>query len=199
MDKKKIIKNNFHSLNFIKKIKFNKRGGIAFKTLIFAFYRIIVLLTVTLMLWIFVSYFVKLNVDVDGVEAEIFAQGLINSPNGTSYKDAATNRVYPGVIDFEKYNSGKLEEQLMKAFYFEENNYIAAEIHLLDKEKKPYNNVGKKYYNKEKFNRWYQMGKTGFTGAGAAKVYEKIYPIQIINQDKMEYGLLKIIIAIPNS
>jgi len=43
------------------------------------------------------------------------------------------------------------------------------------------------------------MGKTGFIGVGGAKVFEKIYPVQIINQDKMDYGLLKIIIAIPNS
>lgn len=189
----------------IKKIKwqlfhFNKKGEIAFNTLIFVFYRMVVLLFVTLMLWVFVSYFVKINIDIDKVEAEVFMQGLINSPNGLSYVNPVTNRLYPGVIDFSNYNSGKIQDQLNQAFYFTENNYIAAQIHLLDLNGNPYSSIEPKYYNeKEKFRMWYGLGNAGFSGQGSAKVFEKVYPVIILNNQKKENGLLKIIVAIPNS
>ena len=55
------------------------------------------------------------------------------------------------------------------------------------------------YFDKESYERWYPLAKTGWIGAGSAKIKEKIYPISVLENEQLNPGVLKIQVVIPNS
>lgn len=177
-----------------------KRAGITFSTLIFAFYRMMILFMVALALVLFVRQFVKASIDISDVESELFAQGLMKSPDGLSYVDPVTGRVYPGVIDYDTFTDiPKLEEKLNNVFYYEKNMFIAADVELLSQDGKQFKSAAPAYYNKDMYQVWYPLAKTGFIGAGGAELYKKIYPVLIREQSGYTEGLVRITIVMPRS
>ncbi len=178
----------------------DKKAGITFSTLLFSFFRLFILFLVAFSLVLFAHFFVKTKIDISDAESGIFAQSIINSPNGISYKDPVTKRVYPGIVDYTTFsNKAGLEAQLNNALYLEKNSIIAGAIELLTVDMKPYRSLSPIYYNKDYYDVWYTMGKTGYMGLGSAKIREKLYPVLIRDSGELKQGILKITIAIPNS
>jgi len=174
----------------------NKKGGTAFSTLIFAFFRFTILVFVALALVFFTRQFMKVSIDVNEVEAEIFSHGLMNSPNGISYVDPA-GRMHPGMVNAQDFKSVfGTKTRLETAFYYEDNRFIAAQIQLYKNGQAYLEPV---YYNKEFFNIWQPFGMTKFKGKGSAFVTEKYYPVQVKDNDVTEEALMKITVAIPRS
>jgi hypothetical protein len=165
------------------------RKAVAFDFYIFMFFRIMVLFTVAIAMVFFVSQFTRVSIDVNRAEAEIFAQGLMHSPNGISHLDEATGRVMPGFIDAEGFMGA--QDRINKAFYYEENRFIAAKISLLD--------VGDIYYNREFYDIWHPLAETGFLGRGGAMLVKKTYPVKIMEGGQLNEGMLELTIVLPNS
>jgi len=57
----------------------------------------------------------------DNLEATIFINRFLNSPECLAYQDKETGRTYPGVIDLEKFN-----DQTLEKCYFTEDNTLKA-------------------------------------------------------------------------
>jgi len=153
----------------------------------------IVLILVCLTIWAFVSYYVKIHIEIDDVEAELFMQNIMASPNGVSYTDDI--RTYSGTIMFSEWDS--LTSRLEKAFYNEQNKFIAAKLQLLDTARQPM--AQEIYYNKQYYDKHYTLAKTGFIGRGSANIYEKELPVTVIKDTGKELGILKIIVTTPKS
>lgn len=173
----------------------NKRAMLEFRVILFTFYKLIVLLIIALSLYFFVTQFMKTNIDVFDVESEVFAYGVLNSPGGVSYLDKTTGRLYPGTINLDDISI--LSKRMKEGFYYEKNRYIAAEIVIMNKTKKPITKPI--YYNKEFYEIWYPLGATGVRGVGSAKIKEKTYPIILLKEGKKTQGFMKLTVAIPNS
>jgi len=166
----------------------DKHGGLSFKTLLMAFYKLMVLIIVAVAMYMFVAQFLRMNIDVFDVESEIFAYGVMHSQNGISYSE--DKRVYPTMINLE-------EIDISKGFFFTENRYISAKFEFLDRTEKelksPY------YYNKDYFELWYPLSSYFNKGPGASQRKFKTYPVTYMKDDQVIPGMLRMTIVIPNS
>jgi len=90
--------------------------------------------------------------DTAEIEAKLFKHYILYSPNGLSYTDPNTGRLYPGVVSLDNFNSERLESA---ASFGEINNMIAAKITLYGpKGGPPINEV---YYNKDRYDAWFPL------------------------------------------
>jgi len=58
------------------------------------------------------SYYFGFSIDTKVAEAGVFTQRIVYSPNGLSYHDPLSNKVYPGIIDLEKFNNPILDKSI---------------------------------------------------------------------------------------
>jgi len=167
----------------------DRRGGLSFKSILMAFYKLIVLIIVAVAMFMFVTQFLRMNIDVFDVESEIFAYGVMHSTGGLSHVE--NDRVYPTRINLDK------AHDLSKGLYFEENRYISAKFEFLDRNEKelksPY------YFNKDYFELWYPLSSYFNKGPGASQRKFKTYPVSYMKGDQVIPGMLRMTIVIPNS
>lgn len=109
--------------------------------------RFIFLAATIIIILVLISVFVVTNIKISGVELDIFNQRLLTSPNGLSYYDPLSNRVYPGIIDINNFNS----EELLNDRIIYKDPQIASKIILIDKSS---NKQSTAYYNKNQFENW---------------------------------------------
>jgi hypothetical protein len=101
-------------------IKINKKGDgfIPATKSIFWLFAMIFSLFGIITLVVFFSIYQGQLVDMPReLEAETIVLRFVNNPDCFTYQDPVTNRVYPGVIDVEKYN----QDYLDKCYYTEES------------------------------------------------------------------------------
>ncbi len=167
----------------------DKKGLIVFNMLtwiIKIFFYVMVVGTIFL---IVNSYF-SFKLDTKDAEAAIFTQRLIYSPNGLSYYDPLSNRLYPGIIDLSKIQDTSTINKSI--FYGEESRHIGAKIIVEQGSKKT---IG--IYNPNVYKR---IVERGFLGRGGVDVmHENIYVLTTSNLHNLTPGNLKLEIVIPRS
>lgn len=160
---------------------YNKRGIISEEVLL-SIPRIIFLIAVLFAVVILVKIFIITNVDVRQVESNILINRLLYSKDGLSYYDESLKRVYPGVVDLNKFrqlsinNPNWLDNTAIN--YGSDNPIIAAKITLKNigsivKEKQSANDITI-FYNKDRFDKW--EPRTLVTvrgGAGSVKSFQE--------------------------
>ncbi|MBD3355096.1 hypothetical protein GF361_03875 [Candidatus Woesearchaeota archaeon] len=124
-------------------------------------------------------------------ESELFIHRLIHSPNGISYYDPLTNRVYPGIIDLN--NIRDLNTINRSIFYGENNKHIGANISIYNQ-----NNIllAQGIYNNQVYRRIQEKGILGIGGIDSKQ--KKLY---ILIKDHKNYipAFMEITIAVPRS
>ncbi len=174
----------------------NKKAQLSFKAIIWIF-RILFVIALAFSVFILVRTYIKINVDVEGIEADLFLQRLIYSTNGISYFDKESQRLMPGIIDIEKFDSPDFEKNLEKAiFYGKANDHIGAKIIVLDKEDKI---ETIKYYNKDFFEEKEILAKAGLTkGVGGARITYRELSCFIKRGTAIRKGTIKVEIVMSN-
>jgi hypothetical protein len=113
------------------------------------------------------------------IENTILIKRLIYSPALLAYADERTGRAYPGIIDLEKFDTKRIENELLNA-----DKRVAVNIELTDISSKE---VKRAYVNEERARIWDDYVTIGGFDASTLRRYVQIY-------DKGEFrpGLIKI-------
>jgi len=173
----------------------NKKGAV-FNTLMW-FFKIFFLVVVLFTLIFLVRSFIITELDIFNAEADIFIQRLLLTRNGFSYYDEDLDRVYPGIVDLEKFSSVDIDKLLNNSIYYgPENKRIAAGITLRDEND---NTIKSIYYNPEYYLWWKEMLEARWIkGPGGVSAKTKKIPVWILG-DGFNNGFLEIEVIIPNS
>ena len=172
----------------------NKSGLLA-EQVIFFIPRIIFLIAVIFSVVIIVKKFIITSIDVREVEANILISRLIFS-KVISYNDPSLNRLYPGIVDLDKFrklssDSGLLDKSID---YGDANPIIAARLTL---KLAGGNEIdGKKYlaayYNKKKFDEWFpKIQETVTGGSGSVKMVNDNRLVLIKEKDEFTPGMIE--------
>lgn len=180
---------------------FNKKGDVAFRSVMFAFVKFIIVILVLVTLMTFIWKFVYFEADTTELEAELFVNQLMRSPQGPSYFDPQTERLYPFVVDLSFFRE---ENHLKKAFNFSDD-FISAKISLYDSEGRPAidgEHIEPVFFNKDKYNVWDDIANLnlkGQTGPGDIADFSNKYYVTIRDNDKTYAGFIKISVLMTKS
>jgi hypothetical protein len=152
-----------------------------------------IILTVIVMAGIFVlvSIFVNVKVDVLPVQREVLFNRLLYAPNSIMLTDNFTGKVYPGIIDMDKFNDETLDNST-KYFY---ERQISAKLELFDSDK---NLVQTAYLNGVWFNRIEPLARAKVGGASSGKIMWRTVPVSYKKGTVLQPGYLKIEVLTPN-
>ncbi|MBN1501915.1 hypothetical protein JW930_00085 [Candidatus Woesearchaeota archaeon] len=118
----------------------------AFHILEWIISRVPFILVLFVTFYIFFSSQFSMGLESHEVGNLVFTKRFLYSGNALAYRDPETARVYPGIIDFEKFNNETMEE----AFSYEKN-YIAAKFELENLDTDEIIGI---YVNGRWYNRW---------------------------------------------
>jgi hypothetical protein len=105
--------------------------------------------------------FVSYKIDTLGTETDLFVEKILNHKEGIAYFDTATDRVYPHIIDTQKFDTKKATEaQLKKIIFYDDidkptNQRLAARIVLIQNNKRQ-----ELIYNDKKLQSYETFAKT---------------------------------------
>lgn len=98
----------------VKSLKLNKKGESGFepakKSIFWIFAGILITLLILAFVMVVVSYTNDLTSVPPKLKAELISLRFTNSPECFAYQDKETGRVYPGVIDLDKFSSDQLDQ-----------------------------------------------------------------------------------------
>lgn len=140
--------------------------------------RIFALIPIVFMMVIYANSFLIDNMDVTEIEASILFQRFLYSPDGFSYIDEETLRVYPGEIDITKFNDSILFDSMTL-----DDNFLGTKFIL------EYNDQKKETYLNEDIYFKYRQ----YSGFGSSiENYQKNYVVKVHDENTIYDGLLKI-------
>ena len=143
------------------------------------FYRIpIIVIVFVFYLMVLRSPFVY-DLETHEVENSIFIKRLTYSPNLLAYKDQTTKRVYPGIIDLEKFDTEKIKENLIN-----NNNRFAAYLELINLEN---GEEYQAYVNEKRARAWDDYVFVEDFDSSLLRRYVKIY-----DNGEFYQGILKV-------
>lgn len=128
------------------------------------------------------SYIVN-SLDVKDVQAEVFMNRILYSPDGISYFDSDLQRIIPGTIDVTKFT----DDTLNKLMDYKDDSFIAAKLELSDAANKK---IAMASYNGKTFERWLPL--RGETGPGGVKSTIRTYYVNYVQNKMTNQGILKI-------
>ncbi len=155
--------------------------------------RIIFLVVVSVSIILFISLFIKTEIDTSQTEADLLAYQLIYSAHGISYHDPFSNRIYPGEIDMTISSPPNFQKMLNISFYTKRKIAAKIEIQNLDTNQK----TEAMFDPGGKFREW--IVKEGIKGIGGVDVFRKEMYVLLRDQNKVDKGLLKMTIVISRS
>jgi hypothetical protein len=168
----------------------NKRGLI-FEDMLVWLLRIIFLTVVVFCVVFLIRMLIVENVQVSEIEMDYFAKRVYLSKQGFAFYDDKIDRVYPGIIDYQKFAYG--QERLENAMYYgEKNQYIAAKVYLK-------NNKTEFIYNERRYSRWKPLSNLNLIGIGGARSRTFEFPVIVKDNDNTFNDVLVIDVATPNS
>ncbi len=144
-----------------------------------AFIRIFILVIILGTLFIILTSHFNTGLNSYEVENLILIKRLTYSPNLLAYQDPDTNRVYPGIIDIEKFSTENLEENLVN-----KNKRLAVNMELTNLET---NEMKRAYVNEQRARAWDDYVTIGGFDLSYLKRYVKIY-----DNDEFHPGILKV-------
>lgn len=185
------------------KIKMNNKRSLISGEVIMFIPQIIFLIAVLFAFVILVKSLIVTAIDVRPVDASILVERMLFTKNGISYYDEGLERLYPGVIDLEKFKdiSGKtdriytLEEEARSKLdeevisYGSDSFLIAANLTLTQQ-------GGERisaYYNKKWYDRWKPKALICVSGPGAPRRFTKTRNVLIrdVITDTISHGTLR--------
>ena len=177
-------------------MKYLKKAMISFNMLMFI-PRIIFLVAVIFSILLLVRTYIVISVDTFDAESELIYHRFLYSVNGISYYDKDINRLHPGIIDPERFNSTILN----KSIDFGEETHIGAMLvlkEIIGDETKIKKTV---YYNEALYYEKIKLARAGLTkGPGGARAIKKENPVLYMDKDgKTKKGILEVEIVIPNT
>ncbi len=172
------------------KIK-NKKGFIG-EEVIFFIPRILFIIAVLFATVILIKSFIIGVIDIRDVESNILTNRLIYSKDGLSYYDNEIDRVYPGIIDLNKFNElslinpNALDSSLIN--YGGDNPIISAKI-ILKQEGKDDIEV---YYNRDRYDKWKPRVLASVRGgAGSVKAFNEHRYVLVKGDNRMTPAILE--------
>ncbi|NQV09290.1 hypothetical protein HQ529_05560 [Candidatus Woesearchaeota archaeon] len=150
------------------------------------------LIVVVLSIVVLLGANIKTEIDVFDAQAEVFFQRLVYG-NHFSYFDEVTGRLYPGMVDFDKFKSTDLDNLI---YYGEENRDVGARISLKDFNGSINEEI---MYNRDFFIEKEVLLEAGFTkGLGGVKGKEKELYVVIKDGNRTLEGTLNVMMIIQN-
>ena len=175
------------------KMKTNKKSQIS-SEVIYIIPKIIFLTAVLFAVVILVKVFLITAIDVRQVESNVLVNRLLYS-RYISYFDEDLKRVYPGVIDLNKFQQLTSNPNILDTAtisYGSDNPIIAAKITLKQKSKDDVTI----FYNKERFDKWEPRAlSTVKGGAGSIKAFEYQKYVLVKYGEKLSPGILEFYIV----
>ncbi len=153
--------------------------------------RLLFLIIVLFSVVFLIRQFVVNNLNVQDVQAEVFIDRVLYSPNGIIYYDNSVQRAVPGIIDPLKLNS----DSLNSLADYKNSNFIAANITLYDDKN---NVVSSAAYNKESYLNWNPIALSRLQGAGGVKRTTKTILVNYIDT-KLHQGYLRFEVLMPGN
>lgn len=169
-------------------IKMNK-AQVSF-TILQTIPRLIFLIIVLFSVIYLVRGYVADNLNVQKVQAEVFVNRIIYSPNGISYYDKELETTTPSLIDPKLLTNANLEN-LMN---YKDDTFIAGKVILFDIQDKQ---IASAIYNEKAYNRWTPL--IGQEGIGGVTQFKKSVLVTFINEGKIRQGMLKFEVLMPGS
>lgn len=173
-------------------MKFNKSGRTISDHLVLWIPKFIYITIAFLSVLFLVRMLVYNNIDTSSTEAKVLANRIFYSPNIISYFDAEIDRVYPGIIDLEKYTNLQVspnEMDIKTLTYGSDNGIIAAKVTLKNIETNSEYDI---FYNKENYDFWEPRilsTVTGGSGSVKSVIEQRYVLIKVGNQ--LQKGILK--------
>ncbi|MBI2576923.1 hypothetical protein HYV84_06925 [Candidatus Woesearchaeota archaeon] len=127
--------------------------GEGFNMFNYAIPRIIFIVIFFSTIYLFTSSQLKAAINTRALQEEIFLQRLLYSPEGISYTDPVTGRLYPGTVDMDKL---KKDESLLDSAFSADTKRFAARIQITSLETK---DTWELFINKEGYGRWAPLTK----------------------------------------
>lgn len=177
----------------------NKRGQIS-EEVFLSIPRFIFLIAILFTVVLLVKIFIITTVDISNVESNIFINRLLYSKNGLSYYEESLKRMYPGVIDLNKFrelannNPNSLDNIAIN--YGSNNPMIAARITLTSPLNQNQNSLTV-FYNKERFDRWEPRTlSTVKGGAGSVRSFKEQRYVIVKDGEESTSGILEFYVII---
>jgi hypothetical protein len=145
----------------------------------YAIWRILLVIIIAGTLFVFLTNNLNYALGSHDIENTILIKRLIYSPNLLAYTDKGTGRVYPGIIDLDKFDTSKIEAE-----FANEDKSVAVNMELTDLTN---NEVKRAYVNEERARIWDNYVIVGGFDASTLKRY-----IQIYDQGKLKPGIIRI-------
>lgn len=179
-------------------------------------YRMIFLIVVAFVLVLLVGKFVQTNIDVRETEARLMIERIMYSPNTFNYVEPETGRVYPGIIDLEKFSAAKDQnppakdqqtapsQRLDAAVSYGNYDFIlAAKLELKNPDGTKFKDskdaeIAPVFLNKDNYNNWKPRQATGLLGPGGASGIEVTRAVLVREGSQTKNALLVIEIIYPN-
>ncbi len=153
--------------------------------------RLLFLIIVLFSVVFLIRQFVVNNLNIQDVQAEVFVNKVLYSPNGILFYDNSLQRTVSGIIDPSKLNP-EILDLLMD---YKTQNFIAANITLFDTNN---NIVSSAAYNKESYLNWNPIAQSLLKGSGGVKRTSKTILVNYIDT-KLHQGYLKFEVLIPGN
>lgn len=152
-----------------------------------------IVLTLIVMTGIFtlVNIYINITVDTKPLQREILFNRIMYSPDSIIYTDDITGKVYPGVIDWDRFTNETLDNSIKYSY----EKHMAAKLELYDLKK---DLVKTAYLNNIWYNRLEPLARNRIKGAGSAWIYPRSVPTLYRKNEINRPGYLRVEIIIPN-
>jgi hypothetical protein len=181
----------------------DRKAELAFKQVMFMFVRVFILIILFLSIVYVTKKYIIVTDDIEDTEADILLRSLMTNKNSVIYYDEGIGRVYPYIIDAEKF-TGDADTELENVFNFGKGQRVmAARLTLFDSngDKYLYKNMALEpvYINKQYFSTWLAMARTRFPGPGGVFEKTKSYYVNVMDSGELKPGIIEISVVLPNS
>jgi hypothetical protein len=168
----------------------NKKGYGQMPDVMNYLWKIFLIIIVFIFVLIVANSALNMSFDTFETEANILSYRLLYSKDGISYYDPEVERVYPGIIDLEKFvDTKQIEEKLIETIdYTADPDHLVARMEIFDNELW---NLEPVYLNRKYFLRWYPIAMAEGKGKGAASIIEKTYYVLLKDNRTRRLWLLE--------
>lgn len=154
--------------------------------------RMLILIMIMFSIIFLMRRFTADTLNVQTVQAEVFANRIFYSSNTFLYYDSDLQKEIPGTFDPKKIT----DVQFDKSMDYKDTSFIAARFTLYDASK---NMVARATHNKESFEHWLPQAQLGLTGKGAFKTSIKSWYVLYVNASEVKKGIVEIEVLLPGN
>jgi len=132
------------------------------------------------------------TLNVQTVQAEVFANRAFYSSNMFLYYDADLKKEVPGMFDPKKITDIRFDQSMN----YDDASFIAARFTLYDASR---NTIAQAVHNKESFDRWLPLAQLGVKGKGSFLKSTKSWYVLYANTSEIKKGIVEIEVLLPGN